>query len=55
MLSAAQQSAATQDTVGVLLLGVPIASMSGGDKEAQLASEKGKLQAIDRQTVSKSC
>ncbi len=54
-LSAAQASAATQDTVGVLLLGLPLASMSGGDKEALLASEKGKLQAIDGQAVRKAC
>ena len=54
-LSAEQEAAATNDTIGVIILGLPVASMSGNDKEAQLASEKGKLQAIDRQIAAKGC
>ena len=54
-LSAEQNSAASNDALGVFLLGLPLASMSGGDKEAELASAKGQLQAIDRRISEKKC
>ena len=54
-LSAAQKSAASGDTIGVLLLGLPVSSMSGNDKEATIAVAKGKIQAIDRQSVARGC
>ena len=54
-LSAEQESAATNDTIGVILLGLPMASMAGNDKEVELASEKGKLQAIERQMTANAC
>ena len=54
-LSAAQNSAATSDAMGVFLLGIPWSSMSGNDKEALIAVAKGKLSAIDMVQVSKNC
>ena len=54
-LSAAQKSAASGDAWGVFLLGLPISSMSGNDKETLIAVAKGKVQAIDRQLVGKRC
>lgn len=54
-LSAAQNSAATSDAMGVFLLGIPWSSMSGNDKEALIAVAKGRLNAIDMVQVSKNC
>ncbi len=54
-LSAAQNSAADSDALGVFLLGVPWSSMSGNDKEALIAVAKGKLDAIDLVQAQKGC
>lgn len=54
-LSAAQQNAASNDALGVFLLGLPLSSMSGNDKEALIAVAKGKIQAIDRQQLARKC
>ena len=54
-LSADQNKAATGDAWGVFLLGLPISSMSGSDKETEIAIAKGRLDAIDRQQAAKGC
>jgi hypothetical protein len=54
-VSKQQRDAATGDAVGVFLIGVPMSSTSGGDKEGQLAVAKGKVQAIDSAIKSKGC
>ena len=54
-LSADQNSAANKDAWGVFLLGLPVSSMSGGDKEALIGVAKGKLDAIDLVQVDKDC
>lgn len=54
-LSAAQDSAATGDAVGVFLIGVPTASAFGGDKEGEVAVSKGKVQAMEAAALRKSC
>lgn len=54
-LSASQKSAASGDAVGVFLLGLPVSSMSGNDKETQIAVTKGRLQALDREMTRKNC
>lgn len=41
-LSKQQREAATADTIGVILIGVPMASAIGGDKEAEIAILKGR-------------
>lgn len=39
-LSAIQQGAATNDALGVFLIGLPVGSMAGGDHEAEIARLK---------------
>jgi hypothetical protein len=46
-LSAAQQGAVTGDAVGVLLIGVPMSSLSGGDKAGEIGLSKGKIAAFE--------
>lgn len=41
-LTKQQQSAATTDVIGVILVGVPVASLTGADREAELAILKGR-------------
>lgn len=54
-LSAAQKSAASGDAVGVLLLGMPVSSMSGNDKETAISVTKGRIQAIEQAKASRGC
>ncbi|PQO24858.1 hypothetical protein C2I36_00595 [Rhodobacteraceae bacterium WD3A24] len=54
-LSANQRSAATGDAWGVFLLGLPLSSMSGNDREAEIAVSRGHLNEIEREQVRKSC
>lgn len=41
-----QRQAATGDAVGVFLIGVPLSSLGGGDKEGLVAQYKGEVLAI---------
>jgi type IV pilus biogenesis protein CpaD/CtpE len=54
-LSAAQSSAVTGDTIGVLLIGIPVSSMSGNDLEGQIGANKGAAQALELEISRKSC
>lgn len=54
-VSKEQNQAATGDAVGVFMLGVPVSSTFGGDKEGQVAVAKGKVQAIENARKSKGC
>lgn len=45
LLYGKQNSAATGDALGVFLIGVPVASLSGGDNEAEIAILKGRCGA----------
>jgi len=54
-VSKQQHDAATGDAFGVFLLGVPMSSTFGGDKEGQVAVAKGKVQAIQSAMMSKGC
>lgn len=54
-LSAAQKSAQGGDAMGVFLLGLPLSSMAGEDKEAQIAITKGRLNGIISVATSKHC
>lgn len=55
VLSAAQKSAQDADALGVFLIGLPVSSMGGGDKETDIAVTKGRLQGIQRTAVAKNC
>ncbi len=46
-LEAAQRSAVTGDALGVFLIGVPMSSLSGGDKAGQIGASKGKVLALE--------
>lgn len=51
-LSAAQRGAQAGDAISVFLIGVPLASVSGGNKAGEIAAEKGKLAALDARLLS---
>lgn len=46
-LDSAQRSAVAGDAVGVLLIGVPVSSLTGGDKAGLIAASKGKVLALE--------
>ncbi|MDI6025605.1 hypothetical protein QBK99_05230 [Corticibacterium sp. UT-5YL-CI-8] len=54
-LSKQQHEAATGDAVGVFLVGVPMSSTLGGDKEGQVAVSKGKVNAMESSIKAKGC
>ena len=54
-LSKSQNEAATADAVGVFLIGAPLGSVTGGDKEGQIAVSKGKIQALESSAKAKGC
>ncbi|PDS85438.1 hypothetical protein E0H54_27010 [Rhizobium leguminosarum bv. viciae] len=54
-LSKQQISAANGDAFGVFLVGVPIGSVAGGDKEGEIAASKGKVSAMQSAGMSKDC
>jgi len=54
-LTAQQKNAANNDALSMLLLGLPIASMAGADKEAQIAIAKGQIVAVSRERYRKGC
>lgn len=53
--SVAQNSARTNDTVGILLIGLPIGSMSGQSIAPQIALYKGQLEAVHRASIRNHC
>ena len=54
-LSISQNKAATADAVGVFLVGVPAGSVTGNDKEGQIAVSKGKIISIESASKAKGC
>ena len=54
-VSQQQKQAATGDAVGVFLIGVPVSSLSGGDKEGLVAQHKGEIVAIDGAMRAQQC
>jgi hypothetical protein len=54
-LSKAQHDAANGDAFGVFLIGVPLGSVTGGDKEGEVAVQKGRVVAIQSAMKSKNC
>lgn len=50
-----QERARSADTVGVLLLFLPLGSMSGQNREGELATLKGQAVAVDQVKFAKSC
>ena len=54
-LSKSQNDAATGDAFMVFMVGVPLVSAAGGDKEGLLAVSKGKVQAMESAKLGKGC
>lgn len=50
-----QNQARSNDAVGVFLVGLPVASMTGGSVEPQIASLKGQKEAIRQTALKKGC
>ncbi|MBX9459075.1 MAG: hypothetical protein KL863_25270 [Rhizobium sp.] len=50
-----QNQAAEHDTAAMAVVHVPVASMSGKDKEPEVARAKGEVQAINSAYQSKNC
>jgi hypothetical protein len=46
-LEGAQRGAAAGDAIGVFLIGVPVSSLTGNDKEGEIAASKGKVLALE--------
>lgn len=53
--AASQRQARTNDTVGVILIGLPTASLSGSNIAPQIASLKGQIETVHRTQISKNC
>jgi hypothetical protein len=53
--SQVQSNARTNDTVAVIFVGLPLASMSGGNVAPQIAQYKGQQIAIDQAASQKQC
>ena len=53
--SSQQENARTADTLGVLLIGLPVSSLSGDNIAPQIANLKGQTEAIRRAMIGKTC
>jgi hypothetical protein len=53
--TAQQQRAASNDVAGVILLGLPLGSMSGQDVATEIAVMKGEAEALRRAALAKNC
>jgi hypothetical protein len=51
----AQRQARDNDTVGVILIGLPVSSLSGSNMAAEIARLKGELQALQKMATLKDC
>ncbi|PVA06104.1 hypothetical protein [Thalassorhabdomicrobium marinisediminis] len=54
-VEAEQRSAANSDAIGVFLIGLPVSSMSGNDKEAAIGVARGRINEIDRVKLARGC
>jgi len=53
--SAQQSNARSNDTVGIILIGLPVGSMSGQSIAPQIALYKGQLEAVHRASIRNAC
>mgnify|MGYP003344695732 CR=1 FL=1 len=53
--SAQQSNARTNDIVGVVLIGLPVSSLSGDNIAPEVARLKGEQEALRKTMISKSC
>jgi hypothetical protein len=53
--AAAQTKARSNDTAGVILLGLPVSSLSGANQAAQIGDLKGRQEVIAQTLIAKNC
>ncbi|MDO5758271.1 MAG: hypothetical protein Q4P24_12325 [Rhodobacterales bacterium] len=53
--SAQQTQARSNDTVGVIFLGLPVSSLSGSNVAPQIADLKGRKNVIEQMQIHKNC
>lgn len=53
--SDAQRQARSNDTAGVILLGLPVSSLSGANQASNIARLKGELEALQKAAIRKGC
>ena len=53
--AAAQNKARSNDTAGVILLGLPVSSLSGANQSAQIGDLKGRQEVLAQTMIEKSC
>ena len=53
--STQQRNARTNDTLGVLFVGLPLSSMSGSNVAGTIAQQRGMQEAMQRVAVQKNC
>jgi hypothetical protein len=46
--SSKQRDANAGDTISVILIGIPVASSTGGNRQSEIATLKGEIQAVQR-------
>lgn len=51
----AQRQAQQGDALGVFLVGIPVSSMTGGDREAEISYQKGTMNAVEEAARQKGC
>jgi hypothetical protein len=55
-LASAQQNEARQaDSVGVIFLGLPVSSLSGGNVADQIAHLKGQKETLEQSQIAQNC
>lgn len=50
-----QSKARSNDTVGVIFLGLPVSSLSGGNVAPQIADLKGRKEVIEQTQIAQKC
>lgn len=53
--SAQQEKARSNDTAGVIFLGLPVSSLSGGNVAPQIADLKGRKEVLHQSQIQRGC
>jgi starvation-inducible outer membrane lipoprotein len=51
----AQNQARSSDTMGVILIGLPVSSLSGANVAAQIADLKGRQEVLEQTMIARNC
>lgn len=51
-LEGQQNTALAGDSIGVMIIGLPLSSMMGGDVSGEIAATKGKIEALEQRLLS---